>query len=445
MYAKKDIAKPNVLIQLDAVLDTVAGTVRKIYPDVVDDLLCNKGYRKRIADNLADIDPRIDGMTFAAAYAKRDIETLDNSTSNLMIGYIRRLLSDLDKVALGNNPVITSVNVHLNIYPYDLDEDRAALIALAVSAALGLVEPARVVRLEPSEITPDFINKSGISTYILYDLNTWVSSAFPDVGGSDLRAAGLERLENFSVIAAKIAIDKKKEEEAREEFAKYGMLDSFEYLSVLPWNLLFELQLLDSVLFTEFSPEEAEKIMSIVDKSDSPIDLEVSIISEFYHILGLTSTKRENIEQLTTRLAETANEIKEVATNVEENDKLRVLLAEQRFLTDSLSFFLPSQPALDFERFVDARMSVFDISLENSEMSEAKWNSIGVRCRRLVRHVPSLGKDAYLLVVAEDCIDDDGVERKKNRLLNSIFAFPPVLEPMTETEMDQFAEEVNIQ
>ena len=221
------------------------------------------------------------------------------------------------------------------------------------------------------------------------------------------------------------------------------MLDAFDYLSVLPWNLLFELQLLDPVFYTEFSPEQAEKIMSLVEKSSSPIDIEISMISEFYHILGLTSTKVGNIEAISDQLVECAERIREIRTNPERLDDLRILLAEQRFLTDSLSFFLPSQPSLDFERYIDSRMSDFDISMENSEMSEEKWNSLGVKCRRLVRNVSSIGKDAYLLVCAEDCVDVNGVLRKKNHLLRSVFAFPPVLEPMPETEIKQFIEEIN--
>lgn len=445
MYSEKDaIVKPNVLIELDALLDTRAGTVRKLYPDVVDDLLKNKAYRKRIDDNLNDVDPRIDALSFSMAYAKRDIETLDNSFSSLMIGFTKKLLSGLEHVIMGNNPVIRAANVHINIYPYDLDDNRAELIVLAVSAALGLREKATAVSLAPADINSDFIKKSGISTYILYDLNTWVSSAFPDVQGPDLASVGLERLENFTVIAAKIAIDKRKEEEAREELAKYGMSDAFEYLSHLTWNLLFELQLLDPVFYTEFSSEEAEKIMSLVEKSSSPIDIEVSIISEFYHILGLTTTKRGNIVALSEQLVKCSAKIAELATvtDKEQIDELRILLAEQRFITDSLSFLMPSQPALDFERYIDSRMSDFDISMENSEVSEEKWNSIGVKCRRLVRNVPSMGKEAYLLVCAEDCVDANGVERKKDHLLSSVFAFPPVLEPMTLTELEKYQEEM---
>lgn len=443
MYSKNEIAKPNILIELDALLDTVAATVRKLYPDIVDDLLNNKAYRTRVDDNLSEVDPRIDALTFANAYSKRDIETLDFASSSLMIGYVRKLLAEIQLVIDGNNPVIRAANIHINIYPYELDEERAELIMLAISAALGLTEKAVAVRLTPGEINSKFIKESGISTYILYDLNTWVTSAFPDVQGPDLASVGLERLENFTVVAAKLALDRKKEEEAREEFAKYGMADAFDYLAVLPWNLLFELQLLDVVLYTEFSPEEAEKIMSIVEKSNNPIDIEVGIISEFYHVLGLTTTKRGNIENISQELVNCSNKISQLATNPEAIDEMRVLLAEQRFLTDSLSFLLPSQPALDYERYLDSRMSDFDISMSNSEISEEKWNSIGVRCRRLVRHVPSIGKDAYLLVCAEDCIDHNGVERKKDHLLRSVFAFPPVLEPMTETEIEQFKEEVS--
>ncbi len=442
MQSKKEIDKPNILIELDALLDTTVGTVRMIYPELAQDLLNNKGYRTRGDDNLHDIDPRIDALTFSNAYAMRDINTLDHSFSNLMIGYVKKLLKDLEQVIMGNNPVIRAANIHINFYPYNLEEEKVELIVLAISAALGLQEKARAVYLEPKEIDSKFIKESGISTYILYNFNTWVTSAFPDVSGPDLQSVGLERLENFVVIAPKLATDKAKEQEARDEFAKYGMLDAFDYLSVLPWNLLFELQLLDPVFFTEFSPEEAEKIMSLVEKTNNPIDIEVGIVSEFYHIMGLTTTKRANIIDISLRMVELAKELQELATNPEEHEKVRILLAEQRFLVDSLSFFLPSQPALDFERFLDSHMSRFDISMENSEVSEEKWNSIGVKCRRLVRNVPSIDKEAYLLVVAEDCYDIDGVFRKKNTLLSSVFAFPPVLEAMPETELQQFAEEI---
>lgn len=442
MQSKKEIDKPNILIELDALLDTTAGTVRMLYPEIVQDLLNNKAYRTRGDDNLHDVDPRIDSLTFSNAYAMRDINTLDHSFSNLMIGYVKKLLKDLEQVIMGNNPVIRAANIHINFYPYNLEEEKVELIVLAISAALGLQEKARAVYLEPKEIDSKFIKESGISTYILYNFNTWVTSAFPDVSGPDLQSVGLERLENFVVIAPKLATDKAKEQEARDEFAKYGMLDAFDYLSVLPWNLLFELQLLDPVFFTEFSPEEAEKIMSLVEKTNNPIDIEVGIVSEFYHIIGLTTTKRSNISDISLRMVELAKELQELATNPEEHEKVRILLAEQRFLTDSLSFFLPSQPALDFERFLDSHMSRFDISMENSEVSEEKWNSIGVKCRRLVRNVPSIDKEAYLLVVAEDCYDIDGVFRKKNTLLSSVFAFPPVLEAMPETELQQFAEEI---
>ena len=92
MQSKKEIDKPNILIELDALLDTTAGTVRMLYPEIVQDLLNNKAYRTRGDDNLYDVDPRIDALTFSNAYAMRNINTLDHSFSNLMIGYVKKFL-----------------------------------------------------------------------------------------------------------------------------------------------------------------------------------------------------------------------------------------------------------------------------------------------------------------------------------------------------------------
>ena len=83
-------------------------------------------------------------------------------------------------------------------------------------------------------------------------------------------------------------------------------------------------------------------------------------------------------------------------------------------------------------------MSSFDVSKENSVVSESRWNSLGVPCRLLVRNIKSLGREAYILVVAEDCTDLEGVFRAKNTLLPSVNSFETILEVMPEKEVENY-------
>ena len=432
------VEKPNLLVELEALLDLRIATVRKVYPQVSENLLNNKAYRMRLSDELHLIDPLIDQLSYSLQYAGRDVETLDYAKPTLMIGFMHKFLEKLQGVINSNNPVVTDCKVFVNVYPIELDEERQALLAAGITAALRLIEPVEIVSLEPKQITAHFIQSSQIHTYICYDLDRWVTNAFPDVRDASV----VKHIENFTCIAANLARSESDALKAKEEFAKHGMEDAYEYFSVLIWQSLFELELLDIGYFTEFDPKEAERIMNDVEKSNSPIDVEVEIVSEFYNILGSITTPREQINKTTARMIAVSNEIKELIGDIDQLQKVRILLAEQRFLTDTLAYFVPSMPAVDFERYVDSLTSIFDISYENSEISESKWNSRGVACRRIERQVASMGKTVYLLVVREDCTADDGTFYKKNTLLPSVHSIEPHIEPVDDAKMNEFIEDM---
>lgn len=440
MNSKTSEQKFRILIDLDALIDTRLGLVRKLYPDVADDLKKNKAYRMRKDDQLHRIDPRIDPVDYTFEYAKRDIELLDTSFSSLMIGYMHKLIEKLQFVINGNNPMIQDAKIVINTYPYNLEDEQAKLIALATSTAIGLSSVVDTAYLPHKDVTLDFLEQNQFMAYILYDFNAWTTASLPDVAGTDLNGMGLRRYENITIFAAKLALDSVEEEETRKGFADYGMADMYDEMILIPWNLLFELEFLDPIFFTEYDQQLSDHLMSFVEKSNNPIDLEVGLIADFYHLMGLVTTTKSNIATTTQRMVSLATELVGLAnaTSVDDINRMRILLAEQRFLVDSLSFLIPSQPSLDFERYMDSTMSNFDISMENSEISENRWNSQGVPCRRIVRNVKSLGKEAYILLCAEDCTDLEGVFRSKNTLLPSVMCFETILEVMPESELNEF-------
>jgi hypothetical protein len=117
-------------------------------------------------------------------------------------------------------------------------------------------------------------------------------------------------------------------------------------------------------------------------------------------------------------------------------------MAEIRYISDILANIIPCQPAVDYERYIDSEMSLIDTTYENSKISEDHWNSKGIKCRRVTRDVKALNSEGFLLVVHEAATDTDGVKWEKGMLLPSIMSFPPVLEKLTQTEIDFFIAEL---
>ena len=118
-------------------------------------------------------------------------------------------------------------------------------------------------------------------------------------------------------------------------------------------------------------------------------------------------------------------------------------LAEQRFLVDTLSHLIPSQPSLDFERVVDSRASAFDVSDENSVISNLLQfidGSVSVALYARSNHLTV--KHTSLLQQA-DTTDINGKVYKKNDLLPSVHYFAPILENMPVPEMKQFLMEMH--
>lgn len=442
--------KTGLLVELDAILDLRAATVRKLYGEqIADDLVRNVGYRCRKSDELHLIDPRINASDYTFAYLKRDMESLDHARRSLISTYINQLIVKIQLAIDGNNPIINDVEVIVNYYPFDLSEDERLYIAAGVTTTIGLSETVRMVSLPPESITLEFLKNQRVFTYVLYDFDKWSCAALPDVTGDSLEAVGLSRIDNLTIVAARLAKLDSKAKEVEELVKSYQLPTAMEDLNGLAWALIFDLEMLDPVFFTEYDESIAEKIMSTIEKSNSPIDIEIGLIQEYIHILTPATNQREQITLLLDRLGVIRDKLIHhyCSLDGEGNDQfqvddVRTLLAEQRFINDALQVFTPSKPAEDFERFVDSLMSQFDSSLEYSDISESHWNNLGVRCRRIVRDIPALSRTAYLLVAAEDVTDHNGVYHPKNSVLKSCTFFDPILEVVPPDEIDDFKKEM---
>lgn len=434
--------KCNFLIELDALLDTRLGTVRSLYSTVADELALNKEYRIRKSDDLHLIDPRIDQAAYSFAYTKRNMDVIDNSKVTLIKVYVNQLIRKLQFLLDSNNPLLVDVRIIVNHYPYEFSEEEAKLITVGITAALGLSSQIHLVSHKPSEITLDFLKEKAVFTYLLYDFHTWSTAALPDEelrGVTSFDQAGISRAENLTIIAPRIAPSQSKVDKIEKLAAETGVGGMIDNLLMLPFNLLFDFEVLQPVFFTEYTDEIAERIMTVMDKSNSPIDIEIAIAAEYYRLLNSGESTAQILARLTVKLHEIAGQLTSaVTTKPYDDQRVRRLLAEQRFVTDSIAYYVPCNPAEDFERYVDSLMSAFDVNAENSQISEEFWNRKGVRCTRSIRAIPTIGRDAYLLFVYEDCVDSDGVEHKQGSLLKSSMAFDPILDEGSKDELSRF-------
>lgn len=444
-YDNIDVKRP-MLVMLDAILDTRMGTIRTMHPEFADELLTNKNYRLRKSDEMQYVDSRIDAFAFQSRYIKRDIEVFMASRKSLIATYLIQLIKKLQLVIDGNNPLLDGVDVYVNYYPYEFTQEQQLLVSAGITAALGLVKPVIMVSVPVKDITLDFLKERNVFAFVLYDFNEWTCAALPDDKVDKFEHLGLEKIDNLTVIASKIAISEAKALEVEKLVSNINAPWAMDDLTSITWSLLFDLELIDPVFFTEHDESIAEKVMSVIEKSSSPIDIEVGLVAEYYKLLkGLTSPT-ELMGVLSGELVIVANDLHvkmaAIGTDSYDVNGVRVLLAKQRFLNDAISTFVPSQPATDFERYVDAQMSHFDTSLEASEISEHNWNKIGVACRRITREVPQLSRTAYILVCLDTVVDDNGVTRTKGSILPSHLQFDAMLDDMPLSEVDAFSKEM---
>lgn len=162
----------NLLIDLDAMLDTRMGTL--VGMDVnISKVLPIATYRNRTKDDWTELTGGVvTTEMFNEHYAKRDIKTLRNS---VITGLIPIVITYIDSLTArffrGVN--VKSVSIDINTYPYTLPGPIAeafknclrVLVPTYVSVGIGCVSP--------EEMTPDFL-KNNYSGWVTYEFHPWL-------------------------------------------------------------------------------------------------------------------------------------------------------------------------------------------------------------------------------------------------------------------------------
>jgi hypothetical protein len=165
----------SVIVPLDVLLDTRAGTLAKMLgPDQVVEIL--KGnYHTRKDDKF----PAVDVEAFSAMYARRDEETLSLSYSTNIEVFLRELVHTLIKQTLAR-PFHQGVRVVVNTYPYQLSDDvLEQILGAVVAKLLADIEVEVPLRVEAEHLPDEALNpehcKQTYAAMLMYDYEHWLS------------------------------------------------------------------------------------------------------------------------------------------------------------------------------------------------------------------------------------------------------------------------------
>jgi hypothetical protein len=161
----------DILISLDALLDTRLATLFRMNPKQAETILFN-GYRNRESDQWSAFSSEIDQAAYQEAYKKRDIDTLKAARPTSIAPVINQITNTLGKAAI-QAPMIERIKVDVNVYPYRMDDALKEMIAGAVNEWVSVDTIVSVVDMPPSDITPMYLDRH-YAAMILYDFDEWL-------------------------------------------------------------------------------------------------------------------------------------------------------------------------------------------------------------------------------------------------------------------------------
>ena len=141
--------RQRALIDIDLVLDTRYGTLKRIDEKLADALVLSNVYRDRVHDQFDLITNGVIGREqFSDLYAARDEETLFHSKFTDFIYHFRKdVLAGLQR--LERQVDIESIEVDINIFPYELMESETDIIRMSLERYFPWPAIVNVVRLSP--------------------------------------------------------------------------------------------------------------------------------------------------------------------------------------------------------------------------------------------------------------------------------------------------------
>lgn len=162
--------KPRIRLftELDAVLDTRYGLLKKHYPEVIEQISLIK-YLSRTIDEFEGVSYE----AFSKLYAARGDDALEHAVMSNIHAIIATTLhgayADSVDLPLTNKPLLI-----LNLWPYTFSESERANLLESFQLNYGAYATVTLVNIALAELTPDYV-KEHFDYLIMYNTNDWLS------------------------------------------------------------------------------------------------------------------------------------------------------------------------------------------------------------------------------------------------------------------------------
>lgn len=163
----------SMLVEIDAIYDTRAGTLARINKDLYLSTLA-RGYFTRTSDHFEDIDSEV----FHKLYRERDAVTLSLSMTTQIVLLIKDFVARVNVTSL-TAPIKKVPRIDINIHPYKIPDKTADLIAKALKSVINDRVEVGWVNYAPKDLHYDLL-KHTYDHAIMYNVGTLIEAQASD-------------------------------------------------------------------------------------------------------------------------------------------------------------------------------------------------------------------------------------------------------------------------
>lgn len=189
-----------VHVELDALLDTRIATVARIRPKQAAKLL-HPDYRARHSDQFSKLVMGLTDEEYQQAYRKRGFETLQLARPTDIVVVLSDIVKDLQSQLDNGSPIVQSVKVEVNYWPYDLTFEEVEEFRVAVKELCQIMADVEMVSLPLGSLNYEWIRASKYSVMVIYNWQEWFLEAHR---GYTERPVGCPRV---TMIAPALVVD----------------------------------------------------------------------------------------------------------------------------------------------------------------------------------------------------------------------------------------------
>lgn len=416
----------GIMVDLDSILDTRKGTIKKLYPKIYEEIKGSPQYHLRREDRWDDIHPELDHQQLTLAYQGRDLDTIRHSQLTMVSRMMIELFAQLSADIQDQDPEVAGFYVLINFHPYNLSIELKEEIAKLLSLQLGVVGlPIAEVSMPWKKLDAAFLKDNNIRYWYCYHYDQWLRECFEPVGTEQIDAEKITGAPETRMFAPMIAQDQKAVDKFLADIEDCPFTDQFQLTKAITSNIInFEFTPVSS-----FCQIDTEKLLRLEREKDM----------ERSEIL---STQEQAVNALMKRIGETPLISKRRAENY--IDELEQLLFDLRAFNnqDTFSLFkqrlaqlnltvsklynsVPFNSGEDLEVLIDHLSLSIDTNEKDFGVTEAHWNAQGVATIKTVEELDS-GERLYRCIAATDVpalniIEGQLLEpQKKNQM-----RFPP--------------------